>query len=229
LPAVQHENPITLAEVEEKERQPSIHEMNEPITVRTNDNVVDGPTPIGTSEILKLETEVDKTIENANNVRDVVIPAIQQEDKILEEIVQMISAAPEAEVTSEVTMITTIAHTTELPLTETHHHHHHNHHHHTPVEDLTTIQVDDKSTIDLITIPSTTTTIAEPDAETIFPPINNVHNNEHRHDEKLPIVGEELETTTIASSTTVSRVEQRRYEKKNGNTQSRNKQIDVVN
>lgn len=195
---------------EEEENQPQsmanpLSEMNEPITtIRTNENVIDGPTPIGTSEILKLETEVDKTIENANNVIDVVIPPIQQEDKLLEEIVHMISNSPEG--------VTTLPSTTEAPITVTyhqkHHHHHHHHHHEVESEELTTILDEStvKTTLDLITIPSSTT--IAPEVETIFPPINNINNNEEHHhyhhftnafDEKLPIVIESTTATTMVS------------------------------
>lgn len=198
---------------EEEENQPQsmpnpLSEMNEPITtIRTNENVIDGPTPIGTSEILKLETEVDKTIENANNVIDVVIPPIQQEDKLLEEIVHMISNSPES--------VTTLPSTTEAPITVTYHqkhHHHHHHHHEVESEELTTILDEStvKTTLDLITIPSSTT--IAPEVETIFPPINNIHNNEEHHhyhhftnafDEKLPIV---IESTTTTATTMVSEI-----------------------
>lgn len=192
---------------EEGENQPQsmpnpLSEINEQITtIRTNENVIDGPTPIGTSEIRKLETEVDKTIENANNVIDVVIPPIQQEDKLLEEIVHMISNSPES--------VTTLPSTTEAPVTVTYHqkHHHHHHHHEVESEELTTILDENavKTTIDLITIPSsTTTTTIAPEVETIFPPINNNEEQRHHHhltnafDEKLPIV---IELTTTSSST----------------------------
>lgn len=232
-PIVEHEIPITPAgesekkiveveEIEEIEREEeeeereqqkhSISEMNEPITVRTNDNVIDGPTPIGTSEILKLENEVDKTIENANNVRDVVVPPIQQEDKILEEIVNMISNAPEESATTVNDITTILQSTTETPITY-HKHNHHNEHVEVDVEEESkesTTMVDEnavRSTIDLITIPSTITTTMTnaPEVETIFPSINNIHNNEHHHytnafDEKLPIV---VETTTMPATTSM--------------------------
>lgn len=201
--APSHENE---EEEEENQAMPNpLSEINEPITtIRTNENVIDGPTPIETSEILKLETEVDKTIENANNVIDVVIPPIQQEDKLLEEIVHMISNSPES-------LTTTLPpSTTDAPITVTYHqkHHHHHHHHEVESEELTTIFDENvgKTTIDLITIPSSTTTATAVEAETI----NIIHNNEEHHhhhhtnafDEKLPIVIELTTTTT----TTVSEI-----------------------
>lgn len=180
---------------EDSIREISIPESNEPITTRTNENVIDGPTPIGTSEILKLENEVDKTIENANNVLDVPLRRpYQQEDKILEEIVHMISNAPE-EVTSNSNDIPITTITMKAPVTVTYHHAYNEPDENEKDESLLTTLFEEifaKSTIDAIARSTMTPLTNAPEAETIFPLINNIHNNEHYHhnafDEKLPIV-----------------------------------------
>lgn len=106
----------------------------------------------------------------------------------------MISNAPE-EVTSNSNDIPLTTTTMKAPITVTYHHVHN-----LPDDDeseeeslLTTLfeGIVGKSTIDVIASTTMTPSTNAPEAETIFPPINNIHNNEHHHnafDEKLPIV-----------------------------------------
>lgn len=110
----------------------------------------------------------------------------QQEDKILEEIVQMISNAPE-DVSNEIPLTST---TMKVPITVTYHHAHDENE---SDESLLTTLYEDitvKSTIDVITSTTMTPMTNAPEAETIFPPIKNIHNNENYNhntfDEKLP-------------------------------------------
>lgn len=148
----------------------------EPITQR---NVpVEGPiTPIDVSENIKLETFVNKTIVNDNNVVDV--PDYREKDKLLDEVRKMISEPPADFTTVLFNIIetTTIHHITE-----------------TTSESPTT-------TAEEITMPTTilVTTTPAPETETIFVPVNP-YNNEHinMYDEKLSIV------TTADSTTPVS-------------------------
>jgi hypothetical protein len=208
----------------------------ESITERTSEeSVIDGPTPIQQNEILKLETEVDKTIENANNVVDVPMPPYQQEDKILEQIVHMFSRAPEEITTSTentdlyaatattttTTTTTTIATTitstilestttsTVVPSTQQN-----------ALETAAEIESDLSPTISekIVTVAPTTihipiTITAPTEAETIFTLINNDH-NEHINvfHEKLPIV------ITTEKASTVSLA----FKKKKKRTQTKN-------
>lgn len=142
----------------------------EPITQR---NVpAEGPiTPIDVSENIKLETFVNKTIVNDNNVVDV--PDFQEKDKLLEAVRKMISEPPTEPTSATIVEATTYRHiietTTEPPTTV--------------AEEITTTTV------------HVTTTSAVPEAETIFVPINP-HNNENInvYDEKLSIT----ETTQVS-------------------------------
>lgn len=188
-------------------------------TQRSNENVIDsdnGPTPIGTSEIIKLENEVDKTIENANNVGDVPPLPKQQDDKILDEFVEnMISNAPNQEATTSNEIISTLLVTSTS--TEANHNRHHHQIQHTPetvtsesVEEFQAPTVDIEIPFDVYTAP--TTTSFAPEAETIFTAINNNTHNGHINvfiDEKLPIVkllneGIVPSTPSVATTTTVA-------------------------
>lgn len=182
-----------------------------------SDSGIDGAaTPIGTNEIIKLEDEVAKTIENANSVVDVPIPPYQQEDKILEEFVQMISNAPEEVVTSN-SEITSTAQTTITTTTEAYHNHHHvlpeiDEHEEENEQQPDVIQLSTSSgaagaaeeeTVKESTITLTSTMTNAPEAETIFTPVNNIH-NEHINvvpiDETLHIVTTSTTMSTVAIS-----------------------------
>jgi hypothetical protein len=142
--------------------------------------VIESPTPIDESENKKLESYVNKTIVNDNNVVDV--PVFEEKDKMLEEVKKMISE-PQPEPTTVMvtsteatTYQTTTEATTEQPVT-------------------TTPQTEEPTT------PSTTLATSPPpppETETIFIPLNT-NNNENivSYEEKLPI-----ETTTAESTTT---------------------------
>lgn len=188
----------------------------EEITQRTSDSA---PTPIGSNEILKLENDVAKTIENDNNVGDVPPQSKQPDDKILEEWAQNVfSHAPKDEVTSSSEIQSTILISTTT--TENSRDHYHEN---VPLEttikeiveeaierhreiQLSTADIDEilKETL-ASTIGMASTTISnaqQPESETIFTPINNNTHNEHINvydEEKLPIV---TSTTTEMSSMT---------------------------
>lgn len=132
----------------------------------------EGPiTPIDVSESIKLETFVNKTIVNDNNVVDV--PDFQEKDKLLDAVRKMISEPPTEPTSPTIVEATTyhqILETTTEPSTMV-------------AEEITTTTV------------HVTTTPAVPEAETIFVPINP-HNNENInvYDEKLSII----ETTQVS-------------------------------
>lgn len=145
---------------------PEILEI-EPITQRNP--ALDGSvTPIDVIENIKLESYVNKTIVNDNNVVDV--PLYQEQDKMLEEVRKMISEPP-AELTT-VTVTSTEA-TTIQNIPET-------------TAEAVTSQFEE------ITQPTTVhvTMTPAPETETIFVPINYVNN------ENLDIVKEKLSETT---------------------------------
>ena len=145
--------------------------------------VVDGPiTPIDMIENIKLESYVNKTIVNDNNVVDV--PVYQEKDKMLEEVRKMISDPPTEGTTVTYTSpdTTTIQH---VPETTT---------------DATTIQVEEITTPTTV-IPVETTTSA-PETETIFVPIiPNNNENINAYEEKFSVV---VTTTSTESSQPVS-------------------------
>lgn len=148
---------------------------SEPIVT---ERVVESPTPIDDSENKKLESYVNKTIVNDNNVVDV--PVFQEKDKMLEEVRKMISE-PQLELTT--IMVSSIETTTYQPVTET-----------TTEQPATTMQQTEEPTK-----PSTvlvTFASPPPETETIFVPINN-NENISNYEEKLSI-----ETTTVESTTT---------------------------
>ncbi|KAL7046628.1 hypothetical protein ACKWTF_002663 [Chironomus riparius] len=191
-----------------------INEIEE-ITQRTSDSA---PTPIGSNEILKLENDVAKTIENDNNVGDVPPQSKQPDDKILEEWAQNVfSHAPKDEVTSSSEIQSTILISTTTENSRDHYHEN------VPLEttmkkiveeaiewhqeiQLSTVDIEEilKETL-ASTIGMASPTISnaqQPESETIFTPINNTY-NEHINvfiDEKLPIVP----STTIAMPSTTS-------------------------
>lgn len=134
-------------------------------------------TPIDVSENMKLETYVNKTIVNDNNVVDV--PVYQAKDKMLDEVRKMISEPPaEPTTTNDISVeASTLA---QLPETTT---------------DLTTVQVVD--TTKPSTVPAATT--PAPETETIFVPILSNNNEKiNNYDEKFPVL------TTTDSSQRVS-------------------------
>lgn len=133
-------------------------------------------TPIDVSENIKLETFVNKTIVNDNNVVDV--PDYREKDKLLEEVRKMISEPP-ADFT---TVLLNIVETTTHHITET-----------TPESPTTTTEE--------ITVPTTIliTTTPAPETETIFVPINPYNNeNINMYDEKLSIVSTADSTTLVS-------------------------------
>lgn len=155
-------------------------------------------TPIDVIENIKLESYVNKTIVNDNNVVDV--PVFQQKDKMLEEVKKLISEPPEELTTIQFTStdtttvkITTET-TTELPST---------------MMTTTTTTIVPSTT----TIPTTMTTVfieettiavtlapAAPETETIFDPIMTHHNeNINAYDENLLVLT--TESTTRVSLT----------------------------
>lgn len=147
-------------------------------SVTQRNAAAEGPiTPIDVIENIKLETFVNKTIVNDNNVVDV--PDYQEKDKMLEEVRKMISEPPQDLTTVILSSpeTTTYQHipetTTEAPSTQP--------------DEITT-----PSTIAINTTPA-------PEAETIFAPIiTNNNENINVYDEKLSIV------TTAESTTPVS-------------------------
>jgi hypothetical protein len=191
----------------------------EEITQRTSDSA---PTPIGSNEILKLEKDVAKTIENDNNVGDVPPQSKQPDDKILEEWAQNVfSHAPKDEVTSSSEIQSTVLISTTTESSRDHYHHEN-----VPLEttikeiveeaierhqeiQLSTADIEEilKETLaSTIGMASTTMSNAQqPESETIFTPINNTH-NEHLNvfvDEKLPIV-----TSTTIELPSMTSIEQ---------------------
>jgi hypothetical protein len=136
-------------------------------------------TPIDMIENIKLETFVNKTIVNDNNVVDV--PVFDEKDKMLEEVRKMISE-PQTDATT-VTFATTTESTTVHHVPET-------------TEAPTTIEESEQTTV-ASTIPVLViTTTQAPEAETIFVPImTNNNENINVYEEKFPVV----ETTTEGS------------------------------
>jgi hypothetical protein len=128
----------------------------EEVTQRVNvmDAEVNSPTPIGTNEIIKLEKEVDKTIENANNVDDVPFPPKQQDDKILEEFVNsVISNTPNSESTTDseiFTILTSPTASSEASHTTNSHHQHlsNNHHHRHEIPETVTSEYDEGAVVE---------------------------------------------------------------------------------
>lgn len=180
--------------IKEKSFPDPLSELIEQTTIRTNENVVDGPTPIGSSEIFKLETEVDKTIENANNVLDVPIAPYQPDDKILEEIVDMIP-----NVATRIPIDIILSSTTKAPFTyqeaqipE-------------DVEETRLIDVfedfDKLTTIDLTTTTLNPSIIAQ-EEEITSSPIDNIHNHENHFenifDDKMSVFYATKPTTVVS-------------------------------
>lgn len=128
-----------------------------------------GPiTPIDVSENIKLESYVNKTIVNDNNVVDV--PVYPSEDKILEAVKKMISEPPtEPTASNEIFLMET---TTLQQLPET-------------TAESTTVHVGEITKPSTVPVPTT----PAPDTETIFAPILTDNNeNIKAYDEKVPIV-----------------------------------------
>jgi hypothetical protein len=208
-----------------REEEPQI-ESESITTQRANgngENVDGAPTPIGTNEIIKLENEVAKTIENANSVVDVPMPPYQQEDRLLEDIIK--SSRPE-EITISTDFASSILTTiqTEAPTQHNNHHSHHHRHDNTNNKILDAIPEEPESSeIDkmheedmklgttaisseeIIREPITTTVIATsitnaPESETIFTPINNAHNENIN----IGIVDDDDEITTTTTMATMA-------------------------
>lgn len=125
-------------------------------------------TPIDVIENIKLESYVNKTIVNDNNVVDV--PVYQAKDKMLEEVKKMISDPPVESTTANDVSIET---TTLQPLPET-------------TTETTTVKSSEA------TKPYTTVTVATHSAletETIFVPImTNNNENIENYDEKVSVI-----------------------------------------
>lgn len=138
-------------------------------------------TPIDVIENIKLESYVNKTIVNDNNV--VEVPMYEEKDKMLEEVKKMISEPPQELTTVEVPLIET---TTLLVTTETT----------TEQQSTTTVaQIHEHTTKSPIMHVVTLT--PAPETETIFDPII-AGNNENINEENLSLL------TTTESSTRVS-------------------------
>lgn len=147
--------------------------------------VIESPTPIDESENKKLESYVNKTIVNDNNVVDV--PVFEEKDKLLEEVKKMISE-PQPEPTT--VMVSSPETTTYQAPMET-----------TTEHPLTiTPQTNEPSTPS--TGPTTFATPA-PETETIFVPIRINHNeNINNYEDKQP------EVTTVENTSTTQSVSQ---------------------
>jgi hypothetical protein len=142
--------------------------------------VIESPTPIDDSENKKLESYVNKTIVNDNNVVDV--PVFQEKDKMLEEVRKMISE-PQPELTT--VMVSSIETTTYQSIPET------------STEQLVTTTQQTEEPTKPSTVPVTFAP-PPPETETIFIPISSKNNeNIKNYEEKLSI-----ETTTMESTTT---------------------------
>lgn len=129
--------------------------------------------PIDVSENIKLESYVNKTIVNDNNVEDV--PEYQEKDKMLEEVRKMISEPP-----AELTTVVETATYHYVPQTTT---------------ESTTVHVEELTTAS--TVPVTTTLTLE--AETIFVPIDSRNNeNINNYEEKLTIITTAESTTPVS-------------------------------
>ena len=139
--------------------------------------VTESPTLIDESENKKLESYVNKTIVNDNNVVDV--PVFEEKDKLLEEVKKMISEPQQESTTVMVSSTETTTYqapvetTTEHPLT-------------------ITPQTDEPSTP---STGATTSATPAPETETIFIPIRINHNeNIDNYEEK------QQEATTVEST-----------------------------
>lgn len=154
---VPEEVPMLPAEIPEQEV--------EPITQRSVN--VDRPiTPIDVSENIKLESYVNKTIVNDNNVVDV--PVYEEKDKMLEEVRKMISEPPVDPSTPESTV--SIETTTPQHVPET-------------TTESATIKFEE------VTAATSVATTAAAETETIFVPVNAQHNeNMNTFDEKFSIL-----------------------------------------
>lgn len=147
--------------------------------------VIESPTPLDESENKKLESYVNKTIVNDNNVVDV--PVFEEKDKLLEEVKKMISE-PQLESTT-VMVGSTEATTYQAPVEATTEH---------PL--TITPQTDEPSTPSTA---ATTSSTPAPETETIFVPIRINHNeNINNYEDKQP------ETTTVESMSTMQPVSQ---------------------
>lgn len=148
-----------------------VHEVEIPAeeteSVTLKHAAVDGPmTPIDVIENIKLESYVNKTIVNDNNVVDV--PVYEAKDKLLEEVRKMISEPPQ-ELPTTITF--TSSETTTL--------------HQVPETTTEAPQVEE--TTKPSTVPVTTTTATE--TETIFVPIiTNNNENINNYDDKFTVV-----------------------------------------
>lgn len=143
----------------------------EPVTQRNS--VAEGPiTPIDVIENIKLESYVNKTIVNDNNVVDV--PVYQTKDEMLEEVKKMISEPP-TDLTTVVLTTTTESSTTQqiLEIEKT--------------NDAQTTSPEEVTKSSSILVVGTT---LQTDAETIFVPII-INNNENinSYDEKVSVIG----------------------------------------
>lgn len=154
---VPEEVPMLPAEIPEQEV--------EPITQRSVN--ADGPiTPIDVSENIKLESYVNKTIVNDNNVVDV--PVYEEKDKMLEEVRKMISEPPADPSTPESTISIETTTTQHVPETTT--------------ESATT-------KFEEVTPATPVATTAAAETETIFVPVIALHNeNINTFDEKFSIL-----------------------------------------
>lgn len=144
--------------------------------------IVENPTPIDDSENKKLESYVNKTIVNDNNVVDV--PVFEEKDKMLEEVKKLISE-PQLEPT---TVLVTETTTTQIVVETT-----------TEQPPATTTQQTEEPTK-----PSTVSVTSAPqlETETIFVPISSNNNENIKVDEeKLSI---ETTSTAVEIAPTVS-------------------------
>lgn len=167
-PSVNTEEAISQMIPEEEVEMPAEIPSVEIESVTLRNSVVDGPmTPIDVIENIKLESYVNKTIVNDNNVVDV--PVYDAKDKLLEEVRKMISEPPQD-------LLTTIAFTTSETTTLQ------------QVPETTTEAPQVEETTKTSTVVLITTTPA-PETETIFVPII-ISNNENinNYDDKVTVV-----------------------------------------
>lgn len=142
-------------------------------------------TPMDLNEMNKLKSDVDKTIEDANNIVDV--PVYQEEDKMLEEVIKLISEPTE----------TTTAFIASIPSIATTIYYHHHVAETTTTEQPSIIQTEES----ILQMPSTIAVVQE--AETILVPITN-NESISNYEEKLSIVTTPSHLTTVENAPLVS-------------------------
>lgn len=175
---IRQETPEEVEEVSKLPVDTTIPVIRETEQITQRNIALDGSiTPIDVIENIKLESYVNKTIVNDNNVVDV--PLYQEKDQMLEEVRKMISEPP-AELTT--VAVTSTEATTIRILPET------------TIDGIITTQYEEITQTTMFPV----TVTPAPETETIFVPINTANNeNVHVYDDKLSVISTEISRVSV--------------------------------